>query len=510
MNRLLELQDEIALKSKKKKPVKKSEPSVAKSWYGYSFEKKPRGIRNNNPGNIVLANNDWVGKVPKDKNTDGKFEQFTDYKYGVRALIILLRNYINGGRNTITKVFEAYAPPNENNTQNYIKFVANRLGIGATDTITANKATIKALSQAIAKMENGEEAITDAQFEEGFAELSKEMKDELDPPVKAKSFWADESSYIFSDDSTNWAYEHSKTAVKTITVVEKEPASPPDNGFLAQKAGKNPGCLRVTSVKNMVDQILGALSAGEKIQKLNIYGHGAAGVISAGDGQGWEAGKHINNDTAWQTELGRLKGKFADGAEVFLGGCHTGADQAGANKLKEVADVLGVPVSGPTGFIYGDCTEETGSVHQKAYPGKPAPAPISSPSDDRKKKKEASTAHSLSMAELKNNITAVYFQPAKNPINMASDAKYKFTDAATVKKFVDGIDYSHTVNVKGYSGKLSGQLFFIKNGVPEEYTVFADCDFFLKKGDWTKAYEIKYSLKTLLKGLLEDRNNLFV
>jgi hypothetical protein len=114
------------------------------------------------------------------------------------------------------------------------------------------------------------------------------------------------------------------------------------------------------------------------------------------------------------------------------------------------------------------------------------------------------------MAELKNNITAVYFQPAKNPINMASDAKYKFTDAATVKKFVDGIDYSHTVNVKGYSGKLSGQLFFIKNGVPEEYTVFADCDFFLKKGDWTKAYEIKYSLKTLLKGLLEDRNNLFV
>src|SRR5262245_28843201 len=114
MNRLLDLQDELALKSKKKKPVKKgAEPSVAKSWYGYQFDKsQPRGIRNNNPGNIRLnKNNDWTGKVPADKNTDGSFEQFTDYKYGVRALIILLRNYINGGKNTITKVFESFAPP---------------------------------------------------------------------------------------------------------------------------------------------------------------------------------------------------------------------------------------------------------------------------------------------------------------------------------------------------------------------------------------------------------------
>lgn len=528
MNRFFDLQDELALRSKKKLSIKGPSastkkgpsgppPAIAKSWYGSAFSKTPRGIRNNNPGNIRLnKNNEWLGKVPADKNTDKSFEQFTDYKYGVRALIVLLRNYIKGGKNTITKIFAEFAPPSENNTQGYIKFVAGRLGIGANDAITANKDNMRDLCQAIAKMENGQEAITDAQYEEGYAELPQNIKDELAPAAKAQSFWADsfsdnyESAYGFSHGGTDWAYEHSKTAVKTITVVEQEPASPPDNGFLAQKAGKNAGCLRVTSVKDMVDKVINSLKPNEKIQRLVIYGHGQPGVVGIGDGMGWQTGKHINSDTAWQNELKRLKGKFTDDGEIFLGGCNTGANEAGSNKLKEVADVTGVTVKAPTGKVYGDCTEEAGSVHQKGYPGSPALPPIGTPGDEKKRKKEASTAHSFSMAELRNNISAVYFQPPQNPINSASDAKYKFTDQQTVKKFIDGIDYSHTVNVKGVSGKLSGQVFLIRNGVPEEYTVFSDCDYFLKKGDWTKAYEVKLSLKNMLKGLMEDKNNLFV
>lgn len=513
MNRFFELQEELFLKNKKK--AKRTPPPVkAQSRYGYPMNKAPRGIRNNNPGNLVYSKvNDWLGKVPKDKNTDGTFEQFTDYKYGVRALIILLRNYIKGDRNTISKIFAEYAPVTENNTQEYINFVAKRTGIKADARLTATKDIIKALSQAIAKMENGQEAITDAQFEEGFTELPQNLKDELSP-AQAKSFWEssfEQTAWSFSDGGDDYYYEQSKTAaaVKTITVVEKEPASPPDNGFLAAKAGKNPGCLRVTSVKDMVDQAIASLKPNEKIQKLVIYGHGTDGVVGTGDGMGWQTGKHINSDTAWQAELRRLRPYFAPGAEIFLGGCNTGANQKGADKLKEVADVTGVTVKAPTGKVYGDCTEEAGSVHQVGYAGKPAQPPIGTPSDEKKKKKE-STAHSISMAEIKNNITAVYFQPATNPVNMASDAKYKFTDAATVKKFVDGIDYTHTVNAKNVSGKLNGQIFFIRNNVPEEFIVFSDCDFFLKKGDWTKAYEVKLSLKTLIKGLLEDRNNLFV
>lgn len=515
MNRFFDLHDELALRSKKK-PANKGQLTLgsAKSRYGYHLTKGPRGIRNNNPGNIVLdKNNDWLGKVPAKENTDGKFEQFKEYKYGVRALIMLLRNYIKGDRNTITKIFAEFAPPTENNTKEYIKFVAGRLGIGANDKIAITKDNLRELCQAIAKMENGEEAISDAQFTEGFNELPQNIKDELEPKAKANSFWADsfeDRSYGFSHDNSDWTYEQTKTAVKTVTVVEQEPASPPDNGFLAGKAGKNPGCLRVTSVKDMVDKIINSLKPGEKIQKLTIYGHGSPGVVGTGDGMGWETGKHINSDAAWQNELKRLRGRFTEDAEAFLGGCNTGANEAGSNKLKEVADVLGITVKAPTGKVYGDCTEEAGSVHQKGYPGSPALPPIGTPSDEKKRKKEMSTGHSFSMAELRNNITAVYFQPAMNPIKSAGDAKYKFTDPQTVKKFVDGIDYSHTVNVKGVSGKLNGQVFFIRNNVPEEYIVFSDCDYFLKKGDWTKAYEIKLSLKTMLKGLMEDKNNLFV
>lgn len=518
MNRFFDLQDELAFKSKKKPSTKGPAPATAKTWYGSAFSKAPRGIRNNNPGNIRISkNNDWLGKVPAKDNTDGSFEQFTHYKYGVRALIVLLRNYVKSGRNTITKIFAEFAPPNENNTQQYIKFVADRVGIGANDAITPNKDSMRALCQAIAKMENGEEAITDAQYDEGYAELPQNIKDELAPAAKAQSFWADsfsnsynEPSYGFSYGDTDIAYGQTKTAVKTITVVEKEPASPPDNGFLAEKAGKNPGCLRVTSVKDMVDKVLNSLKPDEKIQRLVLYGHGQPGVIGIGDGMGWETGKHINSDTAWQNELKRLKGKFTDDGEIFLGGCNTGANEAGSNKLKEVADVTGVTVKAPTGKVYGDCTEEAGSVHQKGYPGSPPLPPIGSPGDEKKRKKEASTAHSFSMSELKNNISAVYFQPAMSPIKSAGDAKYKFTDQQTVKKFIDGIDYGHTVNVKGVSGKLSGQVFFIRNGVPEEYVVFSDCDYFLKKGDWTKAYEVKLPLKNMLKGLMQDRNDLFV
>ncbi len=130
----------------------------------------PRGIRNNNPGNIEINDsNAWEGKVPRAQNTDGRFEQFTSYAYGVRALIILLRNYITGGRNTITIIFEAYAPPSENNTQNYIRFVSERIGIGANVTVPLNRNNIRTLAQAIARMENGVDAITDQQFDEGWA-----------------------------------------------------------------------------------------------------------------------------------------------------------------------------------------------------------------------------------------------------------------------------------------------------------------------------------------------------
>ena len=49
---------------------------------------EPRGIRNNNPGNIRNSDaTDWKGEVPTMAKRDNTFEEFTDMAHGYRALI---------------------------------------------------------------------------------------------------------------------------------------------------------------------------------------------------------------------------------------------------------------------------------------------------------------------------------------------------------------------------------------------------------------------------------------
>lgn len=52
---------------------------------------EPRGLRNNNPGNIRTTKDRWQGLRPQ--QTDPAFFQFTEMRYGYRALIITLQNY---------------------------------------------------------------------------------------------------------------------------------------------------------------------------------------------------------------------------------------------------------------------------------------------------------------------------------------------------------------------------------------------------------------------------------
>lgn len=47
---------------------------------------EPRGLRNNNPGNIRTTKDRWQGLRPQ--QTDPAFFQFTEMRYGYRALII--------------------------------------------------------------------------------------------------------------------------------------------------------------------------------------------------------------------------------------------------------------------------------------------------------------------------------------------------------------------------------------------------------------------------------------
>lgn len=115
-----------------------------------------RGIRNNNPGNIRWGD-EWKGLVPEGQRTDKSFCQFKAPEFGIRAMIIILRNYQSKyGLKTITGIIKRWAPPNENDTQAYIRSVAQATGTDADKPIDLmDSRKLFPLLQAIIKHENG-------------------------------------------------------------------------------------------------------------------------------------------------------------------------------------------------------------------------------------------------------------------------------------------------------------------------------------------------------------------
>lgn len=122
--------------------------------------KLPRGIRNNNPLNIRIGNT-WLGEVPNP--TDSEFEQFVSPVYGLRAAFCILRRYIRRyGRNTLRKIINAWAPSNENNTERYISFVADKTNIDPDEIIEFEDVDkITSMVSAMAMMECGQKIPTD-------------------------------------------------------------------------------------------------------------------------------------------------------------------------------------------------------------------------------------------------------------------------------------------------------------------------------------------------------------
>ena len=97
---------------------------------------KNRGIRNNNPLNIRHSASKWQG-VRKEQ-TDKSFVQFTTMAYGYRAAWKVLESYwkyfhdlpkVFNVRNIITR----WAPPTENDTENYIRTVLLLSGLGGNE-----------------------------------------------------------------------------------------------------------------------------------------------------------------------------------------------------------------------------------------------------------------------------------------------------------------------------------------------------------------------------------------
>lgn len=117
--------------------------------------KTPRGIRNCNPGNIRVTTDKWQGLRPM--QTDKEFFQFTEMKWGYRALIRTLQNYRKlHDCWTIRDFISRWAPSQENNTLAYILSVCKYLGVPSVYVPDVNdRDSMCGLAAAISKHENG-------------------------------------------------------------------------------------------------------------------------------------------------------------------------------------------------------------------------------------------------------------------------------------------------------------------------------------------------------------------
>lgn len=125
---------------------------------------KPRGLRNNNPGNIRNSDaTDWKGEVKPSQKKDHTFEEFETMAHGYRALIKLLQNYRKKHKcQTIADFINRWAPRTENDTTAYILTVCRTLQVPSNYVPDVNdKSTMCAFASAISLVENGVEAVKD-------------------------------------------------------------------------------------------------------------------------------------------------------------------------------------------------------------------------------------------------------------------------------------------------------------------------------------------------------------
>lgn len=123
------------------------------------MKSQPRGLRNNNPGNIRISSVNYQGEIKPSKDT--AFKQFESMPYGYRAMFMLLYTYQKRhGLHTIRQIMGRYAPPNENHTDGYINRVAKDSGFDPDTRIdTTTKSTMIPIVSAMSHVENGIPAI---------------------------------------------------------------------------------------------------------------------------------------------------------------------------------------------------------------------------------------------------------------------------------------------------------------------------------------------------------------
>lgn len=135
----------------------------------------PRGIRNNNPGNIEWTGTRWQGL--DSPVHDGRFMIFKTPEYGIRAFARTLDTYrsregIDGYGapriDTVAEIINRWAPSHENPTNVYAEFVAERLGVSVYDSIDVLDRRPELIA-AMIQFENGQQPYSMATISQGIA-----------------------------------------------------------------------------------------------------------------------------------------------------------------------------------------------------------------------------------------------------------------------------------------------------------------------------------------------------
>lgn len=119
----------------------------------------PRGLRNNNPGNIRINNDLFKGEVRPSR--DKSFKEFETMAHGYRAMFRILFNYYHRySLSTIRKMITRWAPPEDgNHTEKYIKAVSDYAGIPADDPLRFEREQMIRVVAGMSRVENGREAV---------------------------------------------------------------------------------------------------------------------------------------------------------------------------------------------------------------------------------------------------------------------------------------------------------------------------------------------------------------
>lgn len=108
-------------------------------------------IGKNNIFNIRAGQAQWLGMT----GTRRGFVEFDTREHGIRAWLVLMRNYRRlYGCKTVRQIVSRFAPPTENETEQYIKFCCKGVMLDADCALTA-PTDYAFLGKYMARMETG-------------------------------------------------------------------------------------------------------------------------------------------------------------------------------------------------------------------------------------------------------------------------------------------------------------------------------------------------------------------